>query len=160
MIRRDLFVLARLRKHLLLQQKGRSISITGLLCLFLISFLTFPALSGAELEWKERKQLKLEASPIDVVQSDDGKWTFILSSGAVLVYAAAEDRVIQSIPVDAGFDRLSFSGKSNRLTLTSSSQNLVKIIQLDVVHRIDVSGLPFKGPKDAPVTIAVFSDYQ
>ncbi len=29
-----------------------------------------------------------------------------------------------------------------------------------VVHKIDVTGLPFKGPPDAPVTVAVFSDYQ
>ena len=29
-----------------------------------------------------------------------------------------------------------------------------------VAHRIDVAGLPFKGPPDPPVTVAVFSDYQ
>ncbi len=29
-----------------------------------------------------------------------------------------------------------------------------------VVHEIDVTGLPFKGSPDAPVTVAVFSDYQ
>ena len=28
------------------------------------------------------------------------------------------------------------------------------------VHKIDVTGLPFKGPPDAPVTVTVFSDYQ
>jgi len=160
MLRRHLFGLARLKRYRLLHQKGKRLSCSRILCWLLISFLIFPAISGAELEWTEKRQLKLDASPIDVVQSDDGKWIFILSSGAVLVYAAAEDRVVQSIPVDAGFDRLSFSGRSNRLTLTSSSQNLVKIIQLDVVHKIDVSGLPYKGAANAPVTIAVFSDYQ
>jgi hypothetical protein len=160
MIRRKLFVLARLRKYLLLEQKGKSISVAGLLVLLLISFLAFPALSGAELEWKEKKQFTLEGSPLDVVQSDDGRWAFILSSGAVSVYSAAEDRVTQTIPIGTEFDRLSFSGKSNRLILTSSSQNVAKIIQLDLVHRIDVSGLPFKGAESAPVTIAVFSDYQ
>jgi hypothetical protein len=29
-----------------------------------------------------------------------------------------------------------------------------------VIHKIDVTGLPFKGPPGAPVTVAVFSDYQ
>jgi hypothetical protein len=29
-----------------------------------------------------------------------------------------------------------------------------------VIHEIEVTGLPFKGSPDAPVTIAVFSDYQ
>jgi hypothetical protein len=31
---------------------------------------------------------------------------------------------------------------------------------LENVFTIDVSGLPFKGPLDAPVVIAVFDDYQ
>jgi hypothetical protein len=125
-----------------------------------IIFLVIPALAGAELEWRERTQLKLDASPVDVAQSDDGQWTFILSPGAVLVYSSAEDKVVQTIPVDAGFDRLGFSGGSKRLVLTNSTQNLMKIIQLDVVHKIDAGGMPFKGTENAPVTIAVFSDYQ
>ena len=31
---------------------------------------------------------------------------------------------------------------------------------LETIYKIDVSGLLFKGPKDAPVTIAVYDDYQ
>jgi hypothetical protein len=139
---------------------GRRLSVAGIFSLLMIFLLVVPAISRAELEWKEKKQLQLKTSPLDVVQSEDGQWTFILSSGAVLVYAANEDRVTQTIPVDAGFDRLSFSGRNNSLTLTSSSRNLMKVIQLDVVHKIDVSGLAFMGAENAPVTIAVFSDYQ
>jgi hypothetical protein len=145
---------------MLSHRKGRIFSILELFFLLLITWMAFPALSEAELEWKETKQLKLEVSPLDVVQSDNGQWTFILSPGAVLVYATAEDKVIQTIPVKTNFDRLSFSSKNNRLILTSTSKNIVKIIQLDIVHRIDISGLPFKGTESAPVTIAVFSDYQ
>lgn len=160
MILQKFWVSAGLRRNLLTHGTGRRLSALGLLLFLLVIFMALPAISGAELEWKERKQSKLEVSPLDVVQSDDGQWTFILSHSAVLVYSVAEDKVLQTIPVEAGFDRLSLSGKSKMLVLTNSSQKLMKIIQLEVVQRIDVSGTPVKGPEKAPVTIAVFSDYQ
>ncbi|OAD21241.1 DSBA oxidoreductase [Candidatus Thiomargarita nelsonii] len=34
------------------------------------------------------------------------------------------------------------------------------MIQLEFIQKIDISERPFKGSKEAPVTIAVFSDYQ
>jgi len=51
-------------------------------------------------------------------------------------------------------------GKTNTLILASSSTGALKIIQADQRYEISLSGLPFKGPVDAPVTIAVFDDYQ
>jgi hypothetical protein len=62
--------------------------------------------------------------------------------------------------VDKKFDRITYSGKSNTLVLTSSSSERLNIIRVDQIYDIDISGLPFKGPAGAPVTIAVFDDYQ
>jgi len=42
----------------------------------------------------------------------------------------------------------------------SRSQKMLRVIQLETIHQFDLSGLPFKGREEAPVTIAVFSDYQ
>jgi hypothetical protein len=55
---------------------------------------------------------------------------------------------------------LAYSPKENELVLTSTAGKKLQIIRLDPVYDIDISGLPFKGPENAPVTIAVFSDYQ
>jgi len=52
------------------------------------------------------------------------------------------------------------SASDNTLILSSRSGQALEIIQLEPVYRIDVSGLPFKGAAQAPVTIAVFSEYQ
>jgi hypothetical protein len=46
------------------------------------------------------------------------------------------------------------------LILTSSFSKTLKIFQVDTIHEIALSGLAFKGPADAAVTIAVFDDYQ
>jgi protein-disulfide isomerase len=50
--------------------------------------------------------------------------------------------------------------EKNALVLTSHAGNTVQIIQLDLVNQFVLSGLPYKGPKNAPVTVVVFSDYQ
>jgi hypothetical protein len=59
-----------------------------------------------------------------------------------------------------GFDRLSYSAKTNSLILSSQSEKTVKVIQLELIHKFDLSGLPVKGPENAPVTMTVFGDYQ
>ena len=117
-----------------------------------------PAL--AEIEWTEKKQLKLEASPVDVVTSPDGKWVIILTPGQVLVYSVPEDKVIDRMPVDKAFNKITYSSADGAIVISSSTGNLVKIIQMDVVHTFSLAGIPFKGPENAAVTLVVFSDYQ
>jgi hypothetical protein len=71
-----------------------------------------------------------------------------------------QGEIVDSIPVAKEFDRLSIPGKDNVIALSSSSGKRIEIIRYKTLHNIDISGLPFKGPENAPVTIAVFSDYQ
>jgi hypothetical protein len=78
----------------------------------------------------------------------------------VLIYTTAENRITNRIPVNKSFDRLTYSPKDNSLILSSSLDRTLEIIQLETIHDIDVAGLPFLGDEDAPVTIAVFNDYQ
>jgi hypothetical protein len=46
------------------------------------------------------------------------------------------------------------------LTLTSSTKNALQVIRFETIYKMNLTGLPFKGRQEAPVTIAVFSDYQ
>ena len=114
----------------------------------------------ADVEWNIKKQLRLDASPIDVASSPDGQWIYVLAPGEILVYSVPEDKIVNRIPVDKSFDRIAHSAPDNTLIITSSSGKTLKLVQLDVVYKFDLAGLPFKGPEKAPVTIAVFSDYQ
>jgi len=52
------------------------------------------------------------------------------------------------------------SPSGSYLLLADSKDNTVELVQISFVVDIDISGLPFKGPADAPVVVAVFSDYQ
>ena len=135
--------------------------ILGLLqSLLVLSWVIVPQLFPADVEWTIKKQLNLKASPLDISTSIDGQWIFILAQGEVLVYSIPEDKVVNRIPVDKDFDRLTHSPKNNTLVLSSRSGRTLKIFQLEVIHTIDTSGLPLKGPEHAPVTMAVFGDYQ
>lgn len=129
--------------------------------LFLIAVcLPTPQSAGADLEWSVRKDLDLKAPALDMMPSRDGQWIFILTPEEVLVYSISEDRLLKRIPVDEAFDRLMYSARDNTLILSSRSESALKIIQLEPIHEFDLSGLPFKGPEHAPITIAFFSDYQ
>jgi hypothetical protein len=112
------------------------------------------------MEWRVVKELQLKDQPLDMANALDGKTLFILVSGEVLIQNMRSNDISQRIPVGKEFDRLAYSPRNNTLILTSSSAKTLKIIQLDRIHQFDYSGLPYMGPKNAPVTIAVFSDYQ
>jgi len=131
------------------------------ICLFIIvSWVSVPQLVHSAVDWTIVRQIDLNAEPLDIAASADGRLIFVLVPGEILVYSISEDRVSNRIPIDKAFDRLTHSAKTNVLILTSRSAKTLKIIQLETIHNIALSGLPFKGPADAPVTIAVFSDYQ
>jgi hypothetical protein len=126
----------------------------------IISWVLVAQIVHADVDWTLIKQKNLAVQPLDIATSADGKLIFILAPGEILVYSIAEDKVTNRIPIDKDFDRLTYTGKNNVLILTSSFSKTLKIFQMDMIYEIALSGLAFKGPADAAVTIAVFDDYQ
>ena len=98
------------------------------------SWMWVPQLVPADLEWTVKKQLNLDVSPLDISPSLDGQWIFILTPGEVLVYSVSEDRVVNRIPVDKAFDRLTHSPRTNSLILSSRTEKTVKIIELELIQ--------------------------
>jgi hypothetical protein len=134
------------------------LSATSFIITLCMLFSVQPSYAG--IEWTEKKQFNLGASPLDVVTSPDGKWVIVLTPGEILAYSAVDDKIVERMPVDRSFDKITYSAADGTVLISSSSGNLIKVIQMDVVHTFSLAGVPFKGPETAAVTIVVFSDYQ
>ena len=128
--------------------------------LVMAAWAFFPKVVQADVEWKVLKSMDLKATPLDVAPSPDGQRLFVLTAGEVLIYSVTEGRITDHIPVDKEFDRIVSLPRGDMLSISSSKKKLLQVIVLENIYKIDVSGLPFKGPKDAHVTIAVYDDYQ
>jgi len=132
----------------------------GIVFAVFMGVLSASSVMPANVEWQISEQLDLKAPPVDLCASADGTWLYILSAGEIAVYSFAEEKIVNRIAVDTAFDRMIYVKEKNALIVTSHSGNQVRIIQLEVVHAFSYAGLPYHGPKDAPVVVAVFSDYQ
>jgi hypothetical protein len=109
---------------------------------------------------QNQSEIKLTDEALDMAVSSDGRWTFVLTkSGDVAVYGAAGD-LIQLLKVGKGFDNIEYSPAGNRLILGGSGKQELSVLTLSMLYDLDYRGSPFKGPANAPVTIAVFNDFQ
>lgn len=116
--------------------------------------------AGQGLEWTMLQQLKLPAEPLDVTVSQDGKWFFVLTPGQVLVFQAGATEPMSRMDVGKEFDKVTHSAAHEALVLSSRSAKSIEVIRLEFIQDVAVDGHPFKGSETAPVTIAVFDDYQ
>jgi len=128
--------------------------------LAILAAVAAPQGSHAKVEGQVLKELPLSAAPLDVTASADGRWTFILlPGGEVRVYSEAGEPQ-GSLEVGPRAEHISSSPQGDRLFVTSRGPDELSIVSVDFVYPIDVAGSPVKGPDDAPVVVAVFSDFQ
>jgi len=129
-----------------------------LITLFLA--LTPPLICPAAVEWDVRRTLKVEKTPVDVAMSNTGKWIFVLTDeGEILIYST-DGTLKDRIYVGKSVDGLKAGPREDILILSSRKDATVQLITVDFIHELDLTGSPFKGPADAPVVIAVFTDFQ
>lgn len=118
------------------------------------------AQAHAGFELQGQRTIDLKTSPVDIAVSQDGKWTFILTSEGKVQVLTMGGKLVQTLEGGEGFNRIEFSQLGNRLLLSSTRNKAIKILSLDLVHIFDITGSPYKGPENAPVLIAVFNDFQ
>ena len=118
------------------------------------------ALASDKLEWDVFQTLNLEASPIDVAVTYDGRKIFILTDqGEILVYSSNR-KPDARINVGKHVDRIKLGPRGDTLILSSGKNKTVQMITIDFIQTINTAGSPFKGQEDASVVIAVFDDFQ
>ena len=128
--------------------------------LLLVLVLAPPFQVRAAVEINIEKTLQTDSAPIDVIVSADGRTTFVLTDNGYLLVYDNRGKLTESIEIGSHIDGIDLDPGGERLYATSRQNKTVEIIQLSFIKKINTNGSKFKGPADAPVTIAVFSEFQ
>ena len=140
--------------------KQTIIAIAGGVGLVCISPLAIAATSGPELIAEQNISWKIPYKPVDFVQSVDGKMLYVLTeNNRVLIYEA-NGKLKGSLQVDAGVTAIDTDARGENILLIDSEKNTFTSIAVDFIVDIDTTGSPFMGAASAPVTIAVFTDFE
>lgn len=122
--------------------------------------LTLFTASRATVEWDILSAFKMEEPPVDIAVSLNGQSVYVLTAGGIIYIYWADGNPRGKISVGKSIDGIKVGPREDILFLTSRKNKTVQIINLSFLYKINVSGSPFKGPVNAPVVIAVFSDFQ
>lgn len=114
----------------------------------------------AEVEWAIKQTLDMKTTPVDVAVTPDWQKLFILTDDGVVQIYSGNGTLIDSITVGTHVDKITAGPQGNVLILKSAQDKKIQIVTLDFIQQINVSGSPYKGVDDAPVVIAVFSDFE
>jgi hypothetical protein len=112
------------------------------------------------VEWEVYKTLQLDATPLDMLITPDGRRIFVLTNqGEILVYSSTTN-IEATLKVGKNVDQMELGPGDDTLLLRSSKDRTIQIVALDFIQNVNISGSPFKGPENAPIVIAAFDDFQ
>ena len=127
-------------------------------CLALLLAPAAPALAAAE--WEVIRSLNTGSRPLDVAVSVDGRSVFVLTEDGALSVYTPDGALIDRFQLGKDAERIAVAPDGERVYVTARQGKRVDVVQIDYVRDILIAGAPFKGSERAPVTIAVFSDFQ
>lgn len=127
---------------------------------FSLAIMSPVSSTGDSFSILDQREMVLSGTTVDIAVSSDGRWTFVLTSGGeIAIYGVAGD-LVQTLKVDKGYNTIEYSPAGNKLILGGPAKRELSVLTLTMVYDLDYSGSPFRGPANAPVTIAVFNDFQ
>ena len=135
--------------------------IKSILAVLIVSaFLILPAAEAADIEWNVLQTLNLKESPVDIAFSTSRNKILVLTRKGELQVFEPDGRSVANLEVGKEFDRLYHIQGSDVVLLSGKNNKTAKIIELSFIEQIKTAGAPFKGTENAPVIIAVFSDFE
>ncbi len=102
----------------------------------------------------------LPNKPLDIVYSLDGRKVFILTdTNQVLVYSTKGD-LLGRINVKKGVSAIDIAPRGEKLFLVNQKDNSFTDLLVNFVVDVDTTGSPYLGNENAPITVAVFTDFE
>lgn len=131
-----------------------------LICLLLLPFLLLAtSASAGVVKLQELKTLQLNSTPRQVTSTTDGRRIYVLTTdNKVLIYTLGGE-LQGELAVDPAIDQITPLGPQH-LLLQKTTKNQAVVAMLEISQQIDISQSPFSGEESAPVTIAVYDDFE
>jgi protein-disulfide isomerase len=133
---------------------------THVMLLALALLLVLPVSGHTETDWEVLQTLNLGSAPLDVEFSTSRNKIFVLTDQGELQIYATDGKLEDTLKVGREYDRIRHIQGSDVLFLSSRESKKIQIVEISFIEAIDISGAPIRGPETAPVTIAVFTDFE
>jgi predicted DsbA family dithiol-disulfide isomerase len=124
------------------------------------AFATIEKGSSSKIDWEVEGSWKLPATPLDIVYSLDQKHVFVLTDQHQVLIYDNTGKLEGTIPVAAGVKAIDIAPRGENLYLINADNNTFTSVAVDFIININIKGSPYRGKKDAPVTIVEFSDFE
>ncbi|HER63440.1 MAG TPA: hypothetical protein ENO11_05640 [Desulfobacteraceae bacterium] len=138
--------------------------IVAISALFLLPLMAGPLPSPASqaigIDTSVKTTWKIDAKPLDMVHSLDNKRVFILGDDHKVHVFSTDGGKQGAIPVDKGVTAIDIAPRGELLYLINQDDSTFTSLSVSFNATIDVTGAPFLGNENAPVTLALFSDFQ
>lgn len=112
------------------------------------------------IEWNVQQSWTVPGKTLDMVNSLDGKYVFLLNDKQQVQIFNGLGQLQGSIPVEEGVSNIDIAPQGEILYLINNASKTFSSIGISFVVDVDVTGAPFKGPANAPVTITLFTDFE
>lgn len=112
------------------------------------------------VEWTLTQHWPTGTKVLDMVHSLDGKYVFVLTDKQTVEVFTRDGKLQGSIPVEDGVSAIDIAPQGETLYLINNKDQTFSSVAVSFVVDVDISGSPFTGPADAPVTMVLFTDFQ
>lgn len=113
-----------------------------------------------KLEWKVQQTWPTAGKILAMVNSLDGKYVFLLNDKQQVQVFNNQGQLRGNIAVEAGVSAIDISPQGEFLYLINNTSHTFTSVEVSFIVDVDTTGVPFKGPADAPVTITLFTDFE
>lgn len=138
--------------------------IGSFLSLFIVSSLQAATVEDRgqndRIEWEKQVTWSTDGKALDMVHSLDGKYVFILTDQHHVAVYNNRGLLQGTIPVNDGVNHIDIAPQGEMLYLIDDNAKTFSAVSVSFVVDIDITGSPFEGPANAPVTVVVFTDFQ
>lgn len=131
--------------------------------LFLFTLLIFFALWQpclAEVDLEVLGNIVLDATPVDVAVSEDGRWIYVLTDDGRLQIYSQKGALKGTVAVPSGSQRIDSGPGDDILFVMNTANKAVQAVRVNLQHDFTSAQSPTKGPPEAPVTLTLFTDFE